>query len=104
MNELITIQNGNINGGTVQAAKNPQIQPNVLFKHLSAHKWIYKRAGGSGWVAYQDKLQQMLLEHKTTVVTRSDGSGKMTEQVLVTTKGMTRLAAVFSESAIKQAA
>jgi anti-repressor protein len=86
------------------AAKNLQIQPKILFNYLSSRKWIYRRSGGQGWVAYQDKLQQMLLEHKTTVVTRSDGTEKMTEQVLITAKGIARLAVVFSDTATKQAA
>jgi hypothetical protein len=40
-----------------------------------------------------------LLEHKTTVVTRSDGSEKATTQVRVTPKGLTRLAKLFPPAA-----
>jgi len=35
------------------------------------------------------------LEHKVTTVTRADGSEKVTEQVLVTAKGLTALAKTF---------
>jgi phage antirepressor YoqD-like protein len=76
-------------------AKDLQMRPKDLFAYLSSHKWIYRRTGGIGWIAYQDKLQQGLLEHKITTVERSDGTEKMTEQVLVTAKGMTRLAEIF---------
>ena len=73
------------------AAKDLQVRPKVLFGYLSQNKWIYRRQGGTGWVAYQDKLQQGLLEHKVTVVTRGDGTEKVTEQVLITPKGLARL-------------
>ena len=73
------------------AAKTLQVQPKVLFSFLRSNGWIYSRAGGAE-VAYQDKLAQGLLEHKTTTVTRTDGSEKSVTQVRVTTKGLTRLA------------
>jgi len=77
------------------AAKALQCQPKRLFAHLQANRWIYRRAGGSGgFIGYQDKIQQGLLDHKVTTVERSDGSTRMVEQVLVTPKGLTRLAAV----------
>lgn len=78
-----------------QAAKALGIGPKVLFAWLHAHEWIYRRPGGRGWVAYQHRLQQGLLEHKVTTVHREDGSEKLVEQVLVTGKGLTRLAAQF---------
>lgn len=78
------------------AAKDLQVRPKHLFAYLFQNKWIYRRQGGSGWVAYQDKLQQGLLEHKVTVVTRGDGTEKLTEQVLVTSKGMARLADILN--------
>jgi len=74
-------------------AKMLQIRPKDLFGYLSSNKWIYKRTGGKHWIAYQNRLQQGLLEHKVTVVTRSDGTEKATEQVRVTPKGITKLAA-----------
>jgi len=74
------------------AAKTLQMPPRDLFARLSAMKWIYRRAGCAHWVAYQDKLQRGLLEHKVTEVTRSDGSAKITEQVRVTPKGLAKLA------------
>lgn len=78
-----------------ETAKTLQVNPKMLFQWLSGHKWIYRRVGGSGWVAYQDKIQSGLLEHKITTVHRDDGSEKITEQVRVTAKGLTRLAGIF---------
>lgn len=76
------------------AAKALQCQPKRLFAHMQASRWIYRRAGGTGFVGYQDKIQQGLLDHKVTTVERSDGSSKVVEQVLVTPKGLTKLAQV----------
>ncbi|MFM4996044.1 phage antirepressor KilAC domain-containing protein [Aeromonas sanarellii] len=82
------------------AAKHLQVQPKYLFQLLSAKQWIYKRAGGKSWVAYQDKLQSGVLEHKVTIVTRPDGSEKVTEQVLVTAKGIAKLAKMIGVSGV----
>lgn len=73
------------------AAKDLQMAPRSLFAWLSAHRWIYRRAGGKGWIAYQDRIQSGHLEHKVALVDRADGSEKAVEQVLVTPKGLTLL-------------
>jgi phage antirepressor YoqD-like protein len=77
------------------AAKDLQMRPKDLFVGMQARQWICRRAGGQGWVAYQDKIQRGLLQHKITVASRSDGSEKTVESVLVMPKGLTRLAEVM---------
>ncbi|MGM3172514.1 phage antirepressor KilAC domain-containing protein [Dickeya lacustris] len=77
------------------AAKHLQLQPKQAFKVLSQNHWIYKRAGGKSWLGYQDKIQRGLLEHKITTVSRSDGSEKVVEQVLITAKGLTQLSKII---------
>ncbi|WP_394517268.1 phage antirepressor KilAC domain-containing protein [Pantoea sp. SGAir0175] len=72
-------------------AKHLQIQPKSLFKMLSENHWIYRRPGGKAWLAYQDRIQAGVLEHKVILIERPDGSEKIIEQVLVTAKGLTRL-------------
>jgi len=74
------------------AAKDLQVQPKRLFAWLQEHQWIYRRAGGSGFIAYQARIQVGYLEHKVTTVERGDGTVKMVEQVLVTAKGLAKLA------------
>lgn len=81
------------------AAKHLQLQPKHCFKLLSEQRWIYKRAGGKSWLGYQDKIQQGCLEHKVTTVSRSDGSEKVVEQVLVTAKGMAKISKILGEVA-----
>lgn len=76
------------------AAKHLQMAPKKLFSWLSANDWIYRRPGAAHWVAYQPRLKSGVLDHKITLVTRGDGSEKVTEQVLVTAKGLVQLAGV----------
>ena len=75
-----------------EAAKNLGIRPKDLFDWLSHNGWIYKRAGAAHWLGYQPKCNQGLMEHKSTTVTRADGSEKITEQVRITAKGLSVLA------------
>lgn len=81
------------------AAKALQMRPKDLIAKLSSGKWIYKRAGNSHWLGYQDKVQAGYLEHKITEVTRGDGTTKITEQVRVTPKGLAKLAKDQGETA-----
>lgn len=74
------------------AAKALQVPPKKFFGQLSEMHWIYRRAGGSGWIAYQSKIQAGYLEHKVTTISKGDGSEKVVEQVLVTPRGLARLA------------
>lgn len=73
------------------AAKALQMRPKDLFQWLNANNWIYRRAGNGHWIGHSDKLKQGCIEHKVSVVSRSDGSEKTTEQVRITPKGLTKL-------------
>lgn len=77
-------------------AKSLQTHPKHLFTWMQEHDWIYRRAGGSGYVAYQQRIKTGYLEHKVTTVKRPDGSSKMVERVLVTAKGIAKLAIEMS--------
>lgn len=78
------------------AAKTLQVRPKDLTDWLQAHGWIYKRVGKRGWLAYQPKLQQGLLEHKCHSFTRADGTEGFDERVRVTPKGLAKLAELLS--------
>lgn len=73
-------------------AKALQMRPKDFIQKLQAEKWIYKRVGNSHWLGYSDKVQAGYVEHKVTEVTRGDGTTKITEQVRITPKGLTKLA------------
>ena len=76
------------------AAKTINMAPKVLFSWMHANNWIYRRQGSTRWIAYQHRIKSGLLDHKVETVKRSDGSEKVVEQVLVTAKGLTKLAEV----------
>ncbi len=88
--ERLVKADGSLN--ITETAKNLGIRPKDLFQWMSHNGWIYKRQGSSYWLGYQEKCNQGLLEHKTTTVLRADGSEKVTEQVRVTAKGLSKLA------------
>lgn len=77
------------------AAKALQMRPKDLFDWLRQNGWIYRRPGGAHDLGYQSKTTAGLLEHKVTTVLRADGSEKVTEQVRVTARGLTKLAALI---------
>lgn len=80
------------------AAKALQVRPKDLFSYLREHGWIYKRPGATHYLGYQTRTTSGDLEHKVTTVLRADGSEKVIEQVLVTTRGLTKLAKLLSPS------
>lgn len=74
-------------------------KPKDLFTLLQREQWIYRRSGSTTYVGYQDKIQQGLLEHKVTEITRSDGSAKVTQQVRITPKGLAKLGQLIRQHA-----
>src|SRR5260364_238869 len=82
-----------VHHGCGQNAANP---PHGTLGWLHSNRWIYRRPGNAGWLAYQDKLQSQVLQHKVVTIAHSDGSERVTEQVRVTAKGLTRLSEHFS--------
>lgn len=77
------------------AAKCLKIKPKKLFTWLQAHQWIYRRSGGKHWIAYQNRIQSGVLFHKITTITKPDGTEKVCEQVLITPKGLAKIAKTF---------
>ncbi|WP_176317407.1 phage antirepressor KilAC domain-containing protein [Burkholderia vietnamiensis] len=74
------------------AASTLQMQPSKLTAWLHANGWIYRRVGKSGWLAYHDKQQAGYLVHKSTpYVDRTTGDERVSEQVRITMRGLTRL-------------
>ena len=96
--DRIALADGLLN--ITNTAKTLQIHPNqLLFSYMNQNGWIYRKSGGKSWVAYQGRIQQGLLSHKVTTVQTSDGRDKVIEQVLVTPKGLAKLASIFSAEA-----
>jgi phage antirepressor YoqD-like protein len=74
-----------------EAAKLLQVPPRQLFTWLEQNGWIYRRAGGRNWLAYQPRLQSGVLTHKAAVIRDRDDVEHVCEQVRVTAKGLARL-------------
>ena len=89
--DLLTLADGSM--CITNAAKAVSKQPKAMFAWLQTNDWIYRRPGGV-WCAYQDRIKSGMLTHKITTVSRSDGPEKIVEQVLVTAKGLAKLAEV----------
>lgn len=85
------------------AAKALKVGPREFFKKLHQIGWIYKRVGGKNWLGYDDKIKRGYVEHKITTVSRSDGSEKSVEQVLLTPKGIARLSLLLTREQGKPA-
>lgn len=79
-------------------AKALQMRPKDFISLLNRKQWIYKRAGATHYLGYQDKVQSGYLEHKVMEVTRGDGSTKITEQVRVIPKGLTKLSKLLGNN------
>ena len=80
------------------AAKALQQEPQKFNKWLHMNDWIYKRNGSKHWVAYQEKIKAGYLEHKVKDIQLPDGTIKITEQVRVTPKGLTKLSKLLGNN------
>lgn len=74
------------------AAKSLQLQPHKLRDVLLEMKWMYRRQGKGGYVAYQDRIHAGHLKHKVgNYQDPETGENKTNPQVLVTSKGLAQL-------------
>lgn len=77
------------------AAKDLQVGPQRLYAFLLANRWVYRR--GRSYLAYQDKIEAGLLLMKVYVYGQDEyGVDKVSSQVLITPKGVTRLASLLA--------
>lgn len=77
------------------AAKDLQVAPRLFTRKLQEMGWIYRRPQGGGWLAYQHRITQGVVEHKVTTGEKSDGTEWLSTQVRVTARGMAKLAEIF---------
>jgi phage antirepressor YoqD-like protein/phage regulator Rha-like protein len=96
--DRIATANGSMN--ITAAAKHLQLRPKDLFGWLSANKWIYRRNGNKSYLAYQNRIQQGVMEHKITSYINGDGIEQIHEQARVTPKGIVKLAETFETALV----
>lgn len=74
------------------AAKVLSVPPRRLVAWMEANKWVYRRADAGSLVAFGTKIGSGMLEHKGTTIQRRGHPDKWVQQVMVTPKGIARLA------------
>jgi prophage antirepressor-like protein len=80
-----------------ECAKNVQMSPSDLIEHLCVENWLYRRGKSKRLLAFQDKIDRGYLEHKVQEIEIDDGKLKTVTQVMVTAKGVAKLALLFEE-------
>lgn len=78
------------------AAKALQVRRCDLITWMQEHTWIHKRTG-TNWLPYQTRIQQGVLTLKVVTRTGADGVDRIFDQMLVTPKGLTRLAELIKQ-------
>ena len=80
----------------IDVSKPPKQPRWRLIRGLCADGAIYRRANRSGYRGYEGKVRGGLITHKLINIPRSDGTEQAVTQVLITPKGVARLAELFS--------
>jgi phage antirepressor YoqD-like protein len=98
--DLIAKQDGSL--CITEAAKTLQIQRQQLIDMLLQNGWTYHRPGKPGYLASQGKIRDGYLIHKMgQYEDPHSGQQKVKEQVLVTPRGLTKLACMVAEQAAR---
>lgn len=81
------------------AAKALQVPPRELSARLRTERWTYRRVSSGRDVAMQTRIDVGDLETKVVRVERPRMSDLVTEQVRITPRGLTKLAAIINPAA-----
>lgn len=79
------------------SAKTLKKRPQELIRFMSGRSWIYKRAGNVNWCGRQEKITAGYLEHREHVYRDRDDVERVATQVLVTAKGLVKLAELLEQ-------
>lgn len=80
------------------AAKHLGWKPSELVSWLQQEHWIFRNYAAERWVAYQTMIDTGLLVHKiVTIGEAEDGQPRTVPQVVVTSKGLARIALLFEK-------
>ncbi|WP_247744664.1 phage regulatory protein/antirepressor Ant [Sulfitobacter sp. R18_1] len=79
------------------AAKVLGIPEHKLKTWLQVNRWAFRQSGKGPLQAYTDKRNVGYLDHKHGEYTKSDGEKGISITLMITPKGLTKLAKVFSE-------
>lgn len=79
------------------AAKTLGVGRDELFRFLDSRRWIFKRTGSRNWLGYDDKRRAGFLEHDDHLYLDGEGRERINTRVLVTAKGLVRLAELLQQ-------
>lgn len=82
-----------------EAAKVLKESPKRFVAYLIEHKWVYRHASRGSLVGYQDRVHAGYLTHRVMTYTDNDGHEQARQQVLVTPKGLAKLAQLLGKKA-----
>lgn len=68
---------------------------------MRSNGWIYQRANGTDWCAYQAKLAAGVLDTRPITFRGRDGEDRSKLQVLVTAKGLATLAQAMQPGKVR---
>lgn len=91
---LDRLENSDGTLNVTEASKVLKVKRDWLFSYLNSIKWIYRSSGN--WLGYSDKEQQGLVKNDTKAVKLADGKEKITVQLRITAKGLTKLSAMLN--------
>ncbi len=69
-----------------------------IFDELEAMAWIYRREPKGRWIAHADKQRAGYLDHRPHTYTDRSGQSQTVSQVVVTPKGLVKLAELFTKT------
>lgn len=93
---LDRLENSDGTLNVTEASKVLKVKRDWLFSYLNSIKWIYRRVGSTNWLGYTDKEQQGLVKNNTKTIIKPDGTEKITVQVRITAKGLTKLSELLN--------
>lgn len=82
-----------------EAAKVLKESPKRFVAYLIEHKWVYRHAARGSLVGYQDRVHSGYLTHRVMTYTDNDGNEQARQQVLLTPKGLAKLAQLLGTKA-----
>jgi len=79
------------------AAKTLKVKRDDLFTFMQSRRWIFKRAGGKSWLAYDGIRHSGYMEHDDHPYFDDQGRERIATRALVTAKGLVKLAALLEQ-------
>lgn len=84
-----------------EAAKVLKVGRDSLIRFMQTNGWIYRAPGNGRWMGYRAKEVASLIEHRVSRVPRTDGTERVVQSPLITSKGLAKLATILPTMEIR---